>query len=152
MPQVMDVLQIFPHLNAALNGLSGVFLLLGLYFILTVQVARHRACMLAASSVSALFLISYITYHALRTYYFGLGPTKFTGEGLARPIYFTILTSHTILAAVIGPFIIVTLRRGLKGWYESHKKLARLVYPIWLYVSVTGVVVYLMLYQIYPAR
>lgn len=108
--------------------------------------------MLSASIVSAIFLVSYLTHHALRTYYFGLGPTKFTGEGIARPIYFTILTSHTILAAVIGPFVIVTLRRGLKGWYESHKKLARFVYPIWLYVSMTGVVVYVMLYHLFPGR
>ena len=148
----METLQIFPHLSAILNALSSVFLLSGFYFIMRRRIAAHRFCMLAASSVSALFLVMYLLHHALRSYYFGLGPTKFTGEGIIRPIYFTILTSHTILAAVIGPFIIVTLRRGLKGWYESHKKLARLVYPIWLYVSVTGVVVYLLLYQIYPGR
>ena len=148
----MDLLQIFPHINATLNALSSVFLLSGFYFIMRRRIAAHRACMLAASSVSALFLVMYVAHHALRTYYFGVGPTKFTGEGIIRPIYFSILTSHTILAAVIGPFVIVTLRRGLKGWYESHKKLARLVFPIWLYVSVTGVVVYLLLYQVYPAR
>ncbi len=108
--------------------------------------------MLAASSISALFLVSYISHHALRTYYFGLGPTKFTGEGLIRPVYFTILTSHTILAVVVAPFVILALRRGLKGLYESHKKIARLVFPVWLYVSITGVVVYLLLYQLYPAR
>ena len=148
----MDLLQIFPHVNAALNALSSVFLLFGFFFIMRTKVAQHRFCMLAASSVSALFLVGYLAHHTIRTYYFGLGPTKFTGEGIIRPIYFTILTSHTILAAVIGPFVIVTLRRGLKGWYESHKKIARLVFPIWLYVSVTGVIVYLLLYQLYPAR
>ena len=148
----MDLVQIFPHLNATLNALSSVFLLSGFYFIMRRRIAAHRICMLAACSVSALFLLSYIAHHAIRTYYFGLGPTKFTGEGIIRPIYFTILTSHTILAAVIGPFVIMTLRRGLKGWYDSHKKLARLVYPVWLYVSVTGVVVYLLLYQVYPGR
>lgn len=148
----MDFLHIFPHVNAALNALSGLFLVTGFYFIMKRRIAGHRFCMLAASSVSALFLVGYVTHHALRTYYFGLGPTRFTGEGIIRPIYFTILTSHTILAAVIGPFVILTLRRGLKGWYESHKKLARLVFPVWLFVSITGVVVYLMLYQIYPAR
>ena len=147
----MDLLQIFPHINATLNALSSVFLLSGFYFIMRRRIAAHRACMLAASSVSALFLVMYVAHHALRTYYFGLGPTKFTGEGIIRPIYFTILTSHTILATVIGPFVIVTLRRGLKGWYDSHKKLARLVYPIWLYVSVTGVIVYLMLYHLYAS-
>ena len=148
----MDLLQIFPHVNATLNALSSVFLLSGFYFIMRQRIAQHRFCMLAASSVSALFLVSYIAYHALRTYYFGLGPTKFTGEGIIRPIYFTILTSHTILAALIGPFVIVTLRRGLKGWYDKHKRIARLVFPIWLYVSITGVVVYVLLYQIYPGR
>lgn len=148
----MDLLQIFPHLNASLNALSGLFLLTGFVFIMKRRIAEHRFCMLAASSVSALFLLCYITHHALRTYYFGLGPTKFTGEGLIRPVYFTILTSHTILAVVVAPFVILTLRRGLKGWYESHKRIARLVFPIWLYVSITGVVVYLLLYQFYPAR
>jgi uncharacterized membrane protein YozB (DUF420 family) len=148
----MDLLQIFPHLNASLNALSSIFLICGFYFIMRRQIHRHRFCMLAASSVSALFLVGYLTHHAIRTYYFGLGPTKFTGEGLIRPIYFTILTSHTILAALIGPFIIITLRRGLKGMIDKHRKLARLVYPIWLYVSLTGVVVYLLLYQIYPGR
>lgn len=148
----MELLKIFPHLNASLNALSSVFLIVGFIFILRRRIAVHRACMLAASSVSALFLVGYITHHAIRTYYFGIGPTKFTGEGIARPIYFTILTSHTILAAVIGPFVVLTLRRGLKGWYESHKKLARLVYPVWLYVSITGVAVYLMLYQLFPAK
>ena len=108
--------------------------------------------MLSASIISAIFLCSYITYHSLRTYYFGLGPTKFTGEGIARPIYFTILTSHTILAVLVTPFVLLTLWRALKGRFDKHKKIARLVYPIWLYVSVTGVVVYLMLYQIYPGR
>jgi uncharacterized membrane protein YozB (DUF420 family) len=148
----MDLLNVFPQLNAALNGLSGVFLLFGFYFIMTTQVHRHRLCMLTASTLSALFLISYITYHSLRTYYYGLGPTRFTGEGLSRPIYFTILTSHTILAAAVAPFVIATLWRALKGKFDAHKRLARLVYPVWLYVSITGVVVYLFLYQLYPGR
>lgn len=148
----MEFLQIFPHVNAALNALSGLLLIAGFYFIMRRRIAEHRLCMIAASSVSAVFLVGYVSHHAIRTYYFGLGPTKFTGEGIVRPIYFTILTSHTILAAVVGPFVILTLRRGLKGWYDSHKKLARLVFPVWLYVSVTGVVVYLLLYQLYPAR
>jgi len=148
----MDPLPIFPHLNAALNATSGLCLLVGLYFILTKQVERHRAAMLTACTVSALFLISYVTHHAIRTYVYGLGPTKFTGEGLARPIYFTILTSHTILAVLVTPFILVTLWRALKGRFDAHRRLARLVYPVWLYVSITGVIVYVMLYQIYTAR
>ena len=148
----MELLQIFPHLNALLNAISGGFLLAGFYFIVSKQVHRHRTCMLAASSVSALFLISYISYHIIRSYFYGIGPTRFTGGGLARPIYFTRLTSHTILAAVIAPFIMLTLWRALKSRFAEHKKIARLVYPVWLYVSVTGVIVYLMLYHFYPNR
>jgi len=148
----MDLLSVFPHLNATLNASSAVFLISGFYFILKFDAHRHRACMLTASTLSAIFLVSYITYHALRTYYFGLGPTRFMGTGLSRPIYFTILTSHTFLAAVIAPFVVWTLWRALKGKFEKHRRLARLVFPIWVYVSVTGVIVYLMLYQIYPAR
>ena len=148
----MDLLQIFPHLNAALNAVSGICLVCGLFFILTKRVHAHRACMIAACTVSAIFLLCYVTYHALRTYYFGLGPTKFTGEGIVRPIYFTILTSHTILAIGVTPFVILTLWRALKGRFDAHRKLARLVYPVWLYVSVTGVIVYLFLYQVYPGR
>jgi len=148
----MDSLYIFPHLNAALNALSSVFLLCGFYFILQRRVREHRLCMLAASSISAAFLVGYLTHHAIRTYYFGIGPTKFTAEGIIQPIYKTILLSHTILAAAIFPFVILTLVRGLKGRVDGHRRIARLVFPIWLYVSLTGVVVYLLLYQIYPAR
>ena len=108
--------------------------------------------MLTAASLSAVFLVSYLSHHALRTYYFGVGPTRFTGEGIARPIYFTILTSHTILAAVVAPLVLLTLFRALKGEFDKHKNIARFTYPIWLYVSVTGVVVYVFLYHLYPAR
>jgi putative membrane protein len=148
----MELLKIFPHLNAVLNASSGVLLVCGLFCILTKRVHAHRACMLGASSISALFLVGYVTHHIIRTSIYGLGPTRFTGEGLARPIYFTILTSHTILAALVAPFIIATLWRALKGKFDAHKRLARLVYPVWLYVSITGVAVYLMLYQLFPAR
>ena len=108
--------------------------------------------MLTAFTLSSIFLACYLSHHALRTYYFGLGATQFKGEGIVRPIYFTILTTHSILAALVAPFILVTLWRALKGKFEIHKKLARLVFPVWLYVSVTGVIVYLMLYQLYPAK
>lgn len=148
----MELLKIFPHLNATLNAASGVLLILGLFFILVRRVHAHRASMLGASTVSVLFLISYVSHHVLRTSVYGLGPTRFTGEGLARPIYFTILTSHTILAALVGPFIVATLWRALKGNFDAHRRLARLVYPVWLYVSITGVAVYLMLYQLFPAK
>ena len=148
----MELLSIFPHLNAALNATSGFFLVCGFYYIHNQQIARHRACMLTAGCISAAFLVSYLTHHAIRTYYFGLGPTRFTGDGLARPIYMTILTSHTFLAALIAPFVIRTLWLGLKMRADKHRNLARLVFPVWLYVSFTGVIVYLMLYQLYPAK
>jgi len=148
----MELLPIFPHLNASLNALSGVFLIAGFVFIRRKEIKRHRFCMLSAFIISAVFLVSYVSHHALRSYYFGIGPTRFTAEGLVRPVYFTILTSHTVLAAAIGPFIVFTLWRALKGRFEQHRRIARLVYPIWLYVSVTGVIVYLLLYQFYPAK
>ena len=148
---MQNLLSVFPHLNAALNTLSTTLIVFGFTFILRRDIAKHRFCMTTASAVSALFLICYLTYHSLRTYYLGIGPTKFAGDGLARPIYFTILTSHTILATLIAPFILLTLYRGVKGQFEKHKRLARLVFPVWLYVSVTGVFVYLMLYHFYPS-
>ena len=146
----MELLKIFPHLNAALNATSGVFLIAGFYFIRNREIPKHRFCMLTACCVSALFLVCYLTHHSIRTYYFGLGPTKFTAEGIIGPIYRTILLTHTILATVITPFVLVTLWRALKGRFEMHKKLARWVFPIWLYVSITGVIVYLLLYQLFP--
>ena len=108
--------------------------------------------MLAASAISGLFLLSYVSHHAIRSYYFGIGPSRFTGTGLARPIYLTVLTSHTILAAGVAPFVVLTLWRALKGRFDQHRRAAQLVYPVWLYVSITGVIVYLMLYHLYPAQ
>ena len=148
----MEFLGIFPHLNAALNLISGAFLICGFYFIRTSQIDLHRYCMLTASSISAAFLISYLSHHAIRTYFFGLGPTRFYGQGLARPIYFTILTSHTFLAALVFPFVIRTLWLGLRMRADKHRNLARLVFPVWLYVSVTGVIVYILLYQVYADK
>ncbi len=148
----MDVLHVFPHLNALLNASAGVFLVCGFVFIVTKRVHAHRFCMVSACILSLIFLVSYVTHHALRSYYFGIGPTAFTGTGLVRPVYFTILTSHTILAVILGPFVIATLYRALKGRFDEHKRLARLVFPVWLYVSITGVIVYLMLYQIYSPK
>lgn len=148
----MELLQVFPHLNALLNAASGLCLTAGFYFIVNRQVQRHRVAMLMASTISAIFLVSYVSHHIIRTYYFGLGPTRFTGEGLARPIYFTVLTSHTLLAALVAPFVVLTLWRALKGRFDKHRRIARLVFPVWLYVSITGVIVYVMLYQLYPNR
>jgi uncharacterized membrane protein YozB (DUF420 family) len=138
----MIPLSSLPALNACLNAASGVLLAFGYRFIRRREVGRHRACMLAASAVSALFLVSYLTYHAQA------GSTPFTGTGWLRPVYFTILISHAVLAAVIVPMAIVTLWRGLRGSVEKHRGLARWTFPLWMYVSVTGVVVYLMLYHL----
>ena len=134
-----------PHLNACLNASSAVLLIAGYSFIRKGNVAAHRACQISALIVSSLFLVSYLTYH----YYHGT--TRFLGTGLARPIYFTVLTSHTILAIVIVPLIAVTFYRALKLDFVRHRKIARITLPLWFYVSITGVIVYLMLYQIYPS-
>jgi uncharacterized membrane protein YozB (DUF420 family) len=137
---------VLPHLNAVLNATSGLLLVTGYVLIRRRQVTLHLSCMIAALISSTLFLISYLTYH----YYHGA--TRFAGAGIARPLYFTILVTHTVLAVVILPFIFVTVYRAARGEYRKHKRIARWTFPLWLYVSVTGVVVYLMLYQIYPAR
>ena len=140
-----EYISYLPHLNAFLNGTSAVLLVSGFAFIKSRNVAAHRACQISALVVSLLFLASYLTYH----YYHGA--TRFQGTGLARPIYFTILTSHTILAIVIVPLVITTLYRALREDFTRHRRIARITLPLWLYVSITGVIVYLMLYQIYPS-
>ena len=147
-----DFIFTLPHVNALLNATSGIFLITGYFFIRRRKTSAHRRSMIAAFIASIIFLISYVLYHSLLAYYLGLGPTRFKGEGIIRPIYFFILISHTLLAITIVPFVIITLRRGLKANYDKHRKIARWTFPLWLYVSVTGVIVYLMLYQIYPSR
>lgn len=141
-----DFYSVLPHLNAALNASSFILLSTGYYFIRRGRVIAHRNCQLAALTVSIVFLISYVTYHQHH------GATRFTGQGIARPVYFTILTTHTILAVTIVPFVIVTLLRAWRGDFKRHKGLARWTLPMWLYVSVTGVLVYLMLYHFYPSH
>ncbi len=143
MPEYVHFL---PHLNAVLNTTSALLLLAGFRFIRHGQIQSHRNCQITAVTTSTLFLISYLTYH----YYHGA--TRFAGQGIVRPLYFTILITHTILAVVIVPLIIVTLYRAARGDFIRHHRIARWTLPLWLYVSVTGVIVYLMLYQIYPAR
>ena len=132
-----------PALNAALNATSGVLLILGLIFIKQRLMKSHTICMVAACMTSVLFLISYLTYH------FHHGSTHFQGHGLIRFVYFAILISHTILAVVIVPLASITLFRGLMGNFPKHKAIARITFPLWLYVSVTGVVIYFMLYHLY---
>ena len=130
-----------PALNATLNATSAVLLTTGWILIRRGRIAQHRAVMIAAVCTSILFLISYLVYHAQ------VGSVRFTKQGPIRAVYFTILLTHTVLAAAIVPLVLVTLTRGLRARYERHRRIARWTMPIWLYVSVTGVVVYLMLYQ-----
>src|SRR5437870_5406094 len=136
---------IFPVINAALNGTSAVLLVTAHSMVKRGRVATHRGLMLAAVITSSLFLVSYLYYHA------HVGSVHFQGHGWSRPLYFGILLTHTVLAAVIVPFVLVTLTRGLRGRYEKHVRSARWTYPMWLYVSITGVVIYLMLYRIFVA-
>src|SRR5713226_7841877 len=136
---------LLPPLNALLNSLSAILLVIGHRCIKTGRREAHRQYMTGAFIVSSLFLISYLTYH------YHHGTTSFKGEGWARPVYFFILTTHTVLAASVVPLVIITLRRALKGNFEKHIPIARWTYPIWLYVSITGVVVYVMLYQLWPS-
>jgi len=135
----------FPALDAVLNGSSAVLIGSGLYFIKRGRRQAHKRMMLSAFITSSLFLVSYLYYHlVLRA-----GVTRFQGQGFSRPLYFAILLSHTILAAVVVPFILVTLARALKGNFARHKKIAPYTFAIWMYVSITGVVIYLMLYKIF---
>jgi uncharacterized membrane protein YozB (DUF420 family) len=129
-----------PAVNAGLNAASATLLVVGYRFIRRRRVAAHRACMLLAVLASALFLTSYLAYHA------HVGSVPYRGRGASRPVYFVILITHTILAVAIVPLVAVTLGRALSGRFARHAAIARVTLPIWLYVSVTGVVVYLMLY------
>lgn len=135
---------IFPKINATLNGCSALLLVTGRTLIARGNRTAHRAVMLAALGTSTLFLISYLYYH------WHVGSVHFRGTGWSRPVYFSILISHTILAAVIVPLVIITLKRALGGRFDRHRAIARWTFPLWLYVSVTGVIVYLMLYQLFP--
>ncbi|MDZ7292092.1 MAG: DUF420 domain-containing protein [candidate division KSB1 bacterium] len=131
-----------PTVNAMLNSLSAIFLATGYYFIKTKKIAAHRISMFAALATSALFFLSYLIYH------YHAGSKRFAGQGTIRMIYFTILISHTILAAAIVPLVLITLVRALRERFDQHKRLARWTLPLWFYVSVTGVIIYWMLYQI----
>jgi uncharacterized membrane protein YozB (DUF420 family) len=133
-----------PAVNATLNATSAVLLASGYRFIRRRQIRAHKRCMLAACATSALFLLSYLTYH----YYVGSMP--FRGQGWVRLLYFTILISHTILAVVIVPLALITLLRAWKADFSRHVRIARWTLPIWLYVSVTGVDIYVMLYALFP--
>jgi putative membrane protein len=135
-----------PTLNAALNATSAVLLALGYRFIRRRQIAAHRACMVAAFGVSIVFLISYLTYH------YQVGSVRFPWTGWVRGLYLTILATHTVLAALVPPLAIVTLSRAVRARFDRHRRIARWTLPVWLYVSVTGVIVYWMLYHLAGAH
>jgi len=136
-----------PAVNATLNGLSAVLLAAGFIAIKTGRKIAHRNCMIAAFCTSAVFLVCYLTYHiTVKTV------THFVDPAWFRPYYLTLLATHTILAAAIVPMILITLHRARKEQFEAHKKIARWTWPLWMYVSVTGVVIYLLLYQIFPQK
>ena len=132
-----------PALNAILNGTSAILLLAGYVLIRRGRITLHKRCMLAALTTSTLFLISYIVYHA------NIGSRPFPGRGVVRGVYFAILITHVVLAVVIVPLALTTAKRGLAGQYDRHVRIARWTLPLWMYVSVTGVVIYLMLYQLF---
>jgi len=133
-----------PTINATLNAASGILLAFAFRAIRRHEVERHRRLMLSAASVSAAFLVCYVVYH------WQVGSVRFLGQGAARAVYFTVLISHTILAAAIVPLVLRTLYLGLKRLDDRHRRIARWTFPLWMYVDVTGVVIYAMLYHLYP--
>ena len=137
-------LQDLPALNATLNGISTLFLLAGFFFIKRQARVAHRNCMVGALVTSALFLTSYLIYH------YNVPSTKFLEPSTVRPFYLLILFTHVVLAVAILPLILLSFHRAVKERYELHKRISRWTWPLWMYVSVTGVVIYLMLYQIWP--
>lgn len=141
-----------PALDALLNGASALLVTVGYVMIRSKRILAHKVCMLAATATSAVFLISYVVYH-YHLYAIGQGPVHFPGTGAPRVAYLTMLGTHTILAIVIVPLVIVSLARALRSNFPAHKRIARWTLPLWAYVSVTGVLIYVVLYQIYtPAQ
>lgn len=141
----MSLVSILPSLNAGLNALSATLVVSGYLWIRRAKVAHHKRCMVSAMGVSTLFLLGYLILRAVA------GMTRFAGEGWIRPVYFAILFSHTVLAVAIIPLVLVTLGRALRGQFERHARIARWTLPLWLYVSVTGVLIYWLLYHLYPS-
>ncbi|MFT3784501.1 MAG: DUF420 domain-containing protein [Nibricoccus sp.] len=137
--------EVFPALNASLNGLAAVFMTAGFLSIKTKRVALHRACMIAAVIVSTLFLISYVIYHTQKG-----EPTRFGGTGAIRSVYLVMLASHILLAMAVVPLVLRSVYLAAKGRFEQHRAWVRWTFPIWYYVSITGVLVYFFLYQWWP--
>lgn len=144
----MTAVDVFPPLNASLNALSGIFLVIAYRHIRRGNIAAHRRFMLSACATSVLFLVCYVTYHTIR----GGVVTKFAGTGVWRTVYLTILGTHTVLAMVILPLAILSVWNGLKMRVPQHRRVARWTFPLWMYVSVTGVLVYFFLYQWFPSH
>jgi uncharacterized membrane protein YozB (DUF420 family) len=145
MMQIPAQYAMYPVIDAALNGTTAILLLIGRTFIKHGRMAAHRAVMIAALVSSTLFLTSYVYYH------YHVGSVRFQGQGWSRPLYFSILISHTILAVLIVPMVIITLSRALRARFDRHRAIARWTFPLWMYVSVTGVIVYVMLYHLFAA-
>lgn len=141
----MSTAAILPHVNAGLNTLSTILLLIGYYLIKTGRKDEHRKAMIAAMIVSVFFLISYLTYHFTAPIF------VFPGTGWAVPAYYTLLISHVVLATVVSPMVIVTAWRAFQGQFDRHKAIARWTWPIWIFVTVSGVMVYVILYHVYPS-
>jgi uncharacterized membrane protein YozB (DUF420 family) len=134
-----------PTLNAFLNATSALCIIAGYWFIRRKRQDAHRICMLTALGASTAFLASYLYYH------YQVGSVAFQGRGWIRPVYFTILLTHTVLAAAIVPLVLITVTRALRGQFDRHRRIARWTFPLWLYVSITGVIIYLLLYHLYPS-
>jgi len=139
-----------PAVNASLNGISAIFLGAGYYFIRRKNQVAHRNCMIAAFAASTLFLACYLTYHGYLACVLHRGPTEFRKPPGFRPIYLGILLTHTLLAVLVVPLALTTLSRALRQRFDRHRKIARWTWPCWMYVSVTGVLIYLLLYRIFP--
>ena len=141
----MIPLEAFPKINASLNALASVFLILGYVFIRRRAITKHRASMITACTCSLVFLACYVWYHL------HAGRTTFQTPGVIRAVYLTVLLTHTVLAVAIVPFVILTLKRALSGNFLGHRRIARVTWPAWIYVSVTGVLIYFFLYHLDPA-
>lgn len=141
----MNIIPYLPHLQASLNLVTLCLIGMAYYQIRQQNRTAHRKLMISALSVSLLFMISYLTYHG------AVGNVKFAGEGLVRPIYFSILISHVVLAAIIVPLVLTTLTMALKGNFSVHQKVARWTFPLWVYVSISGILVYLFAFHLYPS-
>ena len=139
-----DVIPYLPHFQALLNSAATIMLGAGFYFIRQHQHTRHRNCMITALVISSVFMISYLSYHA------AVGYMPFAGQGMIRPVYFTLLASHVILAAAIVPLVLITVYFALRGHFTRHPRIARWTLPLWLYVSISGVVIYLLGFHVYP--